>query len=73
MATNNNKSIQRPMGRPKAPLGTTRSNRIVTLVTDAELARLQSLAETGGCSLSAMAHRLITRDLFDNQTEGSHE
>ena len=46
MSADDKKPRQPPLGRPKAPLGTTRCNRIVTFVTNAELKRLQDLAET---------------------------
>lgn len=65
MVNDDKDQIRRQPGRPKAPLGSARANRVVTFVTDEELSRLHVMAKTKDCSMSAMVHRLITRNLLE--------
>lgn len=51
------------MGRPPQPAETTRRNRVVTLVTDAELKQLSLLAEDESHSLSSVVHRILASHL----------
>ena len=44
-----------------------RSNRVVTFLTDAELAQLQGVAAEGGSSLSAAAHKILASSLSRRQ------
>ena len=50
-------------GRPPAPPGTARSQRVVTFVTDGELLRLQQWAESRGLPLSALVHELLAKQV----------
>jgi hypothetical protein len=47
------------LGRPPSPPDTTRSERVVTFVTQKELAQLQILAESRNLPLSATVHQII--------------
>lgn len=47
------------LGRPPSPPGVTRSQRVVTFVTEKELAQLQSLADRRNLPLSATVHQII--------------
>jgi len=51
------------MGRPPIPREKARSNRVVTFVTDQELADLTRGAEKADTSLSGFAHQLLLRGL----------
>ena len=51
------------MGRPRQNPGTTRSNRVVTFVTDRELAQLECMADLKKKSLSATLHRILHKFL----------
>ena len=57
------KSQRRRMGRPARPAETARRNRVVTLVTDAELEKLTSIAEAEDRSLSSMVHQILNNHL----------
>lgn len=54
-------------GRPPSPAETTRSQRVVTFVTSAELSKLQYLAESRNQALSATVHQLIADKLQSQQ------
>jgi hypothetical protein len=58
-----NPTKKRRMGRPPSSLDTVRRNRVVTMVTDAELAKLKSLVEAEGKSLSFVVHDVLSRYL----------
>lgn len=54
------------MGRPKgsgAAPGKTRRNRVVTMLTDAELAKLEALAEERGLPLGTVAYQILSASL----------
>jgi hypothetical protein len=53
------------MGRPPIPREKARSNRVVTFVTDRELADLTRGAEKANTSLSGFVHQLLLRALQD--------
>jgi len=55
---NNNK-----LGRPRLPRGTARPNRIVTFVTDDELARIEWIVKDSKKSLSSVCHELLVKNL----------
>lgn len=55
---------QKPrMGRPPTSPETARRNRVVSMMTDLELAQLKSLAEAEGKSLSLVVHQVLSRYL----------
>jgi len=54
---------KRRMGRPPQPTKTARRNRVVTLVTDAELKKLSALADDENRSLSAVVHQILAKHL----------
>ena len=56
-------SQRRRMGRPARPAETARRNRVVTLVTDAELEKLTSIVEAENRSLSAVVHQILKKHL----------
>ncbi len=51
------------MGRPAGPPENVRRNRIVVMVTDAELAKLHRMAEGSGRPLGSVAYELLTKTL----------
>lgn len=51
------------LGRPPAPKEEVRSNRIVTFLTDQQLAKLRELAERDRTSLSRACYRVLRRHL----------
>ena len=53
------------MGRPRLNPETVRSNRIVTFVTNSELAKLERIADQESVSLSAVVHRILSEFLKD--------
>ena len=53
------------MGRPRLNLETVRCNRIVTFVTNSELAKLEHKANQERVSLSAAVHRILSEFLKD--------
>jgi hypothetical protein len=56
-------SPKRRMGRPPQPTKTARRNRVVTLVTDAELKKLSAIADDENQSLSSLVHQILARHL----------
>ena len=57
------KAQRRRMGRPARPLETARRTPVVTLVTDAELEKLTSIAEAENRSLSSVVHQILKNHL----------
>jgi len=55
---------RRKMGRPRKNPDQARSNRIVTFVTNAELAKLDQVAGENKMSLSAVVHKSIRDFLY---------
>ncbi|MFT5730946.1 MAG: hypothetical protein ACI8PB_005137 [Desulforhopalus sp.] len=55
---------RRKMGRPRKNPDQARSNRIVTFVTNAELAKLAQVAGENKMSLSAVVHKSIRDFLY---------
>ena len=55
---------RRKMGRPRKNPDQARSNRIVTFVTNAELAKLDQVAGENKMSLSAVVHKSIKNFLY---------
>jgi hypothetical protein len=53
------------MGRPRRNPETVPSNRIVTFVTNRELAQLERITEQERKSLSAVVHRIVSGFLRD--------
>ena len=53
-------------GRPPLPPDEVRANRVVTFVTDPELATLKQLSKEESNTISAICHRIITRYLDRN-------
>ncbi|MEP1470997.1 MAG: hypothetical protein ABJK25_08510 [Halieaceae bacterium] len=53
----------RRLGRPPLPPETTRSQRVVTFVTQAELEQLHSLADRKNLAISAVVHQIISKEL----------
>jgi hypothetical protein len=51
------------LGRPPLPPETTRSERVVTFLTQRELEQLQQLAMDQNLALSATVHQLIVEQL----------
>ena len=54
------------MGRPRQNPEITRSNRVVTFVTDRELAQLERMADLKKTSLSATLHRVLHKFLKES-------
>lgn len=50
-------------GRPPAPPGVGRNNRVVTFVTDGELQRLNRLSEESNAALSSTVYQLLCESL----------
>jgi hypothetical protein len=65
MADEDPRRRRTPMGRPHIALELARRRRLVTVVTDAERARLTAIAQREGKSLSAVCHALLLRALED--------
>ena len=53
------------MGRPRENPESVRSNRVVTFVTNSELADLERIADEKGLSLSAVVHQILSEFLKD--------
>ena len=51
----------RKLGRPPGDPESSRRNRVVTLMTDAESEKLTQIAETEGKSVSALVHEVLLR------------
>ena len=60
-------SSGRGMGRPPGPTERIRRNRVVTLVTDAELRQLAEIADRQNRSLSSVVHEILINHM-DGQT-----
>jgi hypothetical protein len=56
---------KKPMGRPRLNPETVRCNRIVTFVTNSELAKLEHKANQERVSLSAVVHQILSGFLKD--------
>ena len=50
-------------GRPPAPAGVARNNRLVTFVTNGEFDRIKALAQGNNLAVSAMLHQLVRAGL----------
>jgi len=57
--------VRQRMGRPRRNPESVRSNRIVTFVTNRELAKLERITEQERKSLSAVVHRIVSGFLRD--------
>ena len=57
--------VRQRMGRPRRNPESVRSNRIVTFVTNRELAKLERMTEQERKSLSAVVHRIVSGFLRD--------
>jgi len=56
--------VRRPkLGRPRGAPESVRPNRVVTYVTNAELAKLERIADREGKPLSAVVHQILSRSL----------
>ena len=53
------------MGRPRENPESLRSNRVVTFVTNSELANLERIADEKRMSLSAVVHQILSGFLKD--------
>ena len=53
------------MGRPRENPESVRSNRVVTFVTNSELADLERIADEKRMSLSAVVHKILSGFLQD--------
>lgn len=53
----------KPRGRPPLPPDKVRANRVVTFVTNPELALLKQLSKEESDTISAICHRIIARGL----------
>jgi len=51
------------MGRPRQNPESVRSNRVVTFVTNIELAKLERIADEKRISLSAVVHQILSEFL----------
>jgi len=58
-----NTATRRRLGRPRHPSGVAHRNRVVTMVTDAELEKLATVANREGKSLSALVHQIVSQFL----------
>ena len=56
-------------GRPPLPPDKVRANRIVTFVTDPELAMLKKISRQENDTLSAVCHRILTGYINQNVTD----
>jgi len=59
------KNKKQRFGRPPMDPRDARSERIVTFVTERELAKLKSIAEKEKASLSAVVHKFISNSIPD--------
>lgn len=51
------------MGRPPGPPDTVRRNRVVVMLTDAEIAALRDLADSKGLPTGTAAYQIMARAL----------
>jgi len=58
-------TVRQRLGRPRLNPETARSNRVVTFVTNSELAKLERIAEQKRISLSAVVYRILSGFLKD--------
>jgi hypothetical protein len=58
-------TVRKRLGRPRLNSEAARSNRVVTFVTNSELAKLARIAEQERISLSAVVHRILSGFLRD--------
>jgi hypothetical protein len=58
-------TVRQRLGRPRLNPETARSNRVVTFVTNSELAKLERIAEQERISLSAVVYRILSGFLKD--------
>ena len=54
---------RKKVGRPRMPLEEARRNRVVIMLTDAELAKLHRLAERKNLPLGTAAYEIVARAL----------
>jgi len=54
---------RRGAGRPKGPEEEVRRNRVVVMLTDAEMAKLHQLAEAKALPLGTVAYQIVARGL----------
>ena len=54
---------RKQMGRPRLNPETVRSNRIVTFVTNSEMAKLECKADQESVSLSSAVHQILSKFL----------
>jgi len=54
---------KKQLGRPPFPPGKTRSQRVVTFVTEAQFEQLQQLADRKDIAVSATVYQIISREL----------
>ena len=59
--TAEDRSTKPQVGRPRCPAETARRNRVVTMVTDAELEKLKTVADTERQSVSALVHEILSK------------
>ena len=64
--TSEAKQTPKRRGRPPAPEGTSRNNRLVTFVTDGELECINAMAEASGYTVSKMVYCLLRAALSDS-------
>ncbi len=50
-------------GRPKGPVAAVRRNRVVVLLTDDELSKLEEIAEKRGLPIGTAAYEIVGRAL----------
>ncbi len=55
------------MGRPPGPPGKVRPHRVVTYVTNAELAKRERIADREAKPLSAVVHQILSRSLASHR------
>jgi peptidase E len=55
--------VNKRLGRPPLPSDETRSQRVVTFVTQKEMAQLHRLAKSQKLPLSATVHQIISNEL----------
>jgi hypothetical protein len=56
---------RKQMGRPRLNPETVRSNRIVTFVTNSELAKLERIADQESVSHSSAVHQILSKFLWE--------
>lgn len=61
------------MGRPPQDPAKARSNRVVTFVTDAEMEKINRLADEQGKALSAVVYELLATILNENSPPNTNQ